>query len=176
MNLFSLYPKVNYSINDYDKLRVIDITTSLKIKNFFKEYTGISYTPYFVQDGERPDNVSQRFYQDPNYDWIVMLVNDRYSIYDDWPKDQETFKRYIIEKYGSISTASSTIKYYYDADKDIIDATTYASLSVSQRSTESVFEYEQRINLNKALIKIISPTNIGAVQYELKSLLVQPIR
>lgn len=176
MNLFSLYPKVNHSINEYDKLRVIDITTSLKIKNFFKEYAGISYTPYLVQDGERPDNVSQRFYQDPSYDWIIMLVNDKYSIYDDWPKDQETFKRYIIEKYGSISVASSTVKYYYDADRDIIDATTYSTLPPSQRSLESAFEYEKRINLNKSILKIVSPTNIGGVHSGLKSLLIQPIR
>ena len=176
MSIFSLYPKVNYSINDYDKLRVIDITTSLKIKNFFKEYVGISYTPYIVQDGERPDNVSQRFYKDPSYDWIILLTNDKYNIYDDWPKDQETFKRYIIEKYGSISTASSQVKYYYDADKDIIDLTTYNSLPPLQRSLESAFEYEQRKNLNKGILKIVSPANIGGLQSGLKSLLIQPIR
>ena len=77
---------------------------------------------------------------------------------------------------GSISAASSEIKYYYDADGDIIDLTTYNSLSTSQRKLESAFDYEQRININKSKIKVVQPRHIGAIESQLNAQLVQPIR
>jgi hypothetical protein len=176
MNLYVNYPKINFKLDSYDSVRAIDITSSIRIKKFLKEYRGISYFPYVIQNGERPDTVSYKIYKDSTLDWLILLTNDMYNVYDDWPKDQETFNRYIIEKYGSISAASSEIKYYYDADGDIIDLTTYNSLSTSQRKLESAFDYEQRININKSKIKVVQPRHIGAIESQLNAQLVQPIR
>lgn len=176
MNLFSFYPKTNFKLDDYDSVRAIDITSSVRIKTFLKQYRGISYFPYVIKDGERPDTVSYNVYGEPSYDWLILLSNDMYSIYDDWPKDSETFRNYIIEKYGSINVASSTIKYYYDANNNIIDLTTYNSLSAAQRKSESELQYEQRLNINKSKIKVVNPKHIGTIQTQLNSILIQPIR
>ena len=54
MSIFTLYPKVSYKIDDYNYIRAVDITQSIKIKKFLKDYRGISYQPYNVKDGERP--------------------------------------------------------------------------------------------------------------------------
>lgn len=176
MSLFVNFPKINFKVDDYNSIRAVDITTSIRIKKFLKEYRGIRYNPYIIRDGERPDTVSFKIYQNPNYDWLVMLVNDIYSVYDDWPKDQETFKKYIIEKYGSITAASSEIKYYYDAQKTIIDFETYHTLPSTQRSSESCLQYEQRLNDNKSRIRVIQPGLIGTIQTQLNSELISPIR
>lgn len=175
MGLFTFFPKVNYKVNDYDYLRAIDITTTYKIKNFFKNYRGINYRPYVIKDGENPYNVSQTFYGTPDYDWIILLANDIYNIYDEWPKDSLTFEKYIIEKYGSISAASSTIKYYYDADGDIIDLTTYNSLTSSQKNSESILQYEQRLNDNKSIIRVINASLVSTIRSELNTLNIKPI-
>ena len=175
MNLFQSYRKVPYKVDDYNFVLSIDIREQIKIRDVLKNL-GVSYYPYTIQDGERPDNVSQAVYDNPSFDWLILLTNNMFNIYDDWPKDQETFNRYIIEKYGSISAASSEIKYYYDADGDIIDLTTYNSLSTSQRKLESAFDYEQRININKSKIKVVQPRHIGAIESQLNAQLVQPIR
>jgi hypothetical protein len=104
------------------------------------------------------------------------LSNDIYNIYDEWPRNSVDFDEYLIEKYGSIATTLSTVQYYYNASKDIIDATTYNALSVSQRSSETIYEYELRANNNKSKIKLIRPNIIGGIQSELKSLLYKPVR
>lgn len=176
MNIFSYYPKVNYAINSFDKVRAIDINSSLKIKNFIKNYRGISYFPYVIQDGERPDNVSNKIYGNPYYDWLILLVNDMYSIYDDWPKNSAEFERYIIEKYGSISAASSAIKYYYDASKNIVDLTTYNSLSSANRQSESVLAWEQRMNDRKKIIRVIPQTMVTRIQSDLSTLNIKPVQ
>jgi len=174
MSIFNLYPKFNFKVDEYDVIRGIDITNSVRIKKFIKDYRGIQYFPYVIKDGERPDNVSYKFYNDPTYDWIILLVNDMYSIYDDWPKDSVAFKNYIEKKYGSVQTALSQIKYYYDEKKNIIDVTTYNSLPSNRRSLERVYEYEQRLNTQKSIIKVVSPNIIGSIQSDLNTLNIRP--
>jgi hypothetical protein len=176
MSIFNNYPKVNYKIDDYDYLTAIDITNNYKIRKILNSYRGISYQPYVIQDGERPDNVSQKLYGTPNYDWIILFVNEIHSIYDEWPKDREAFKQYIIEKYGSLSVAQSTIKYYYDANKNIIDLTTYNSLPASQRSLENAYEYELRKNTSKSIIKTVSLSIAKSIETNLRTLNLKPAR
>jgi stress response protein YsnF len=174
MSIFNNYPKVNYKINDYDYLTAIDITTNYRIRKVLSSYRGISYRPYVIEDGERPDNVSQKLYDTPNFDWVILFVNEIHSVYDEWPRDRETLKRYIIDKYGSLSAAQSTIKYYYDANKNIIDLTTYNSLPAQQRSLENAYEYEIRLNTNKSIIKVVSLSVAKSIETDLRSFNLKP--
>jgi hypothetical protein len=175
MSIYTFYPKVSYKIDDYDSLRAIDITSSLKIKDYLKSYRGIGFTPYIVRDGERPDYVSYALYGNPDYDWIIMLVNDIHSLYDDWPRNSVDLQAYIIEKYGSLASAMSTVKYYYDSKGNIIDLTTYNNLSVSARASETEYEYELRKNSNKSKIKVISRSLITSITSDLNSITMKPV-
>jgi hypothetical protein len=170
MSIFTSYPKINYKIDDYDYLVAIDITNTFRVRQALKRFRGISYQPYVVQDGERPDNVSQKLYDSPNYDWIILLVNDIFNLYDEWPRDRETFKQYIIEKYGSLSNAQSTIKFYYDENKNIIDVTTYNALPPARRSLENVYEYELRLNTNKSIIKVPTFSIVKLIESDIRTL------
>jgi len=169
MSYFNLYQTINYNVNDTETIVGVDIHSSQKIKNIINSYRGISYTPYIVRDNERPDQVAYEFYGNQDLDWIVLAANDIHNIYDEWPKGSETFINYIIEKYGSLATAQSTIKYYYNQYNDIIDATTYTSLSPTNRSFETLYEYEYRMNINKSKIKLIRPELVGLIQTNLNS-------
>jgi len=175
MSIFQYYPKVAYKVDNVDYIKAIDITTSIKIKDFFKTYRGISFTPYVVKDGERPDYVSFKFYGTPMYDWVILLSNDIYNIYDDWPKNTTTLNSYIEEKYGTITSALGTIKYYYNLNNDIIDETAWTSLPTNQRKSESQYEYEVRRNINKSRIKLVKKELVNAVDMGLKSIITKPV-
>jgi len=175
MSIFTYYPKIAYKVDDYNFLKAIDINVVTKLKDFLTQYRGISYQPYVVADGESPDFISYKFYEDPGYDWIIMLTNNVHSIYDDWPRNSETFKEYIIYKYGSLENAMSTTKNYYDADRNIIDVQEYTSLPSNRRSLETVYEYELQLNINKSRIKILNRSAINAVESGLRSILSKPI-
>lgn len=169
MSIFNLYPQIDYSVNNFDTFRATDITTSIKVKSLIKEYVGVASRPYVVLDGERPDQVSYKFYNTPDYDWIVLLANEMYSIYDDWPKSNESLDNYIVEKYGSVSAAQVDFPKYYTINGDEIDYSTYISLDVSNRKIESAYEYELRKNINKSKIKIIRPEFVSLIDSNLKS-------
>lgn len=176
MDIYAFYPKTSVSVNDFDQIRAVDIITGAKVKDFVKNYRGISYRPYAIQDGDRPDNVAYKLYNNAKYDWIILLVNDMYSIYDDWPKSSTELERYIIAKYGSISAASSTIKYYYDADGNIIDLTTFNTLPAASRNSESVLAWEYRMNDRKRIIRIPTPSSVAKIQNDLTTLNIKPVR
>jgi len=175
MSIYNLYPRIDYKINNYDTIRGVDITSSIKIKEFLKKYRGILSRPYVVKDGERPDQVSFRFYGTPDYDWLILMINDMYNIYDDWPRSTLTIENYIIEKYGSIADARSAYK-YYNSYGDEIDETSYNALSESNRIVETLYEYEIRKNLNKSKIKIAKPELISFVESALKTNITVAVR
>jgi len=175
MSIFQYYPKVAYKVDNVDYIKAIDITTSIKIKDFFKTYRGISFTPYVVKDGERPDYVSFKFYGTPMYDWVILLSNDVYNIYDDWPKNTKTLNSYVEEKYGTIASALGTVKYYYNLNNDIIDETNWNNLPTNQRKLESQYEYEVRRNINKSKIKLVKKELVNAVDMGLKSIITKPV-
>ena len=175
MSIYTFYPKVSYKIDEYDSLRAIDITSALKIKDYLKGYRGIGFTPYIVRDGERPDYVSYVLYGNPDYDWVIMLVNDIHSLYDDWPRNSVDLESYIIEKYGSLTAAMTNVKYYYNSNGDIIDLTTYNNLSVTARSSETEYEYELRKNSNKSKIKVVNRSLITTLTSDLNSITMKPV-
>jgi hypothetical protein len=175
MSIFAYYPKIAYKIDDYNYLKAVDINVVSKVKDYITQYRSIGYTPYVVQDGESPDYISYKFYGNPGYDWIIMLTNNVHSMYDDWPRNSETFKQYVIEKYGSLQTAMSTTKYYYDSSRNIIDVLEYTSLPSNSRSLETAYEYELELNIRKSRIKILNPNMISTLESGLRSTLSKPI-
>ena len=175
MSIFTQYPKIAYKVDDYNYLKAIDITVVSKIKNYLTDYRGISFSPYVVEDGEKPDFISFEFYDNPGYDWIILLSNNVHSIYDEWPRSSAAFREYIIEKYGSTTNAMSTVKYYYDAYDNIIDVQEYTSLSAANRRSETVYEWELELNIDKSKIKMINKSLISGIETGLRSIMSKPI-
>ena len=175
MSIYTYFPKINYKVDEYDSLRAIDITSAIKIKEYLKSYRGILYTPYIVKNGDRPDIVSNKLYANPNYDWILLIANNMYSVYDDWPRNSVDLDAFIIEKYGSLSSAMSTVKYYYNSSLDIIDETTYNNLASTARRSETQYEYELRVNSNKAKIKVVKRSLITAITSDLNTIAKRPV-
>ena len=81
----------------------------IKIKNIWKRpklredvanaVTAFEY--YQIKDGERPDQIAQKYYGDPELDWVILLTNNIINLNNDWPLDNNSFYNYLIDKYGS---------------------------------------------------------------------------
>jgi hypothetical protein len=153
--MFNFYPKVFYSINESEKIRAVDITLSARVKKFINSTNGVFLRPYQVKNGERPDIVSTRLYDNPRYEYILLLVNNIQSVYDDWPKDYKTLINYITEKYGSLSYAQSNFAYFYTADDIIVSEEYWQTIPGSSKYRETFYEYELRLNDEKSRISIV---------------------
>jgi hypothetical protein len=134
------------------------VATNLITKVRFSEVvrkTGALFYTYTVSEGERPDQIAQSYYGDPQLDWLIYLANDITDPYHDWPKDEATFTTWVAAKYGSLETAMLRTAYYknnYDDDDRIITTAAYGSLPDATRkywqsiedSLGNITSYERR--------------------------------
>jgi len=61
--------------------------------NYFEKYSIIG--------DERPDQVAEKYYNDANLDWVVLIANNITNIQSEWPLPQLAFNKYLLNKYGS---------------------------------------------------------------------------
>lgn len=103
---FEKFPIITYSNS-----AVRDITARAIVLNTVYN-NPIFYYPYDIQQGERADNIADRYYKDQYMDWILRLTNKVVDPYYDWYLDETTFKDFVVKKYGSYVNAVSKVKYY----------------------------------------------------------------
>lgn len=114
-NYFKQIPDIEYPKLSSDG----KISEFEKIKNIFKRGTiredifeDLSFfEKYNIIGDERPDNVADKIYDDPNLDWIVLLANNITNVYEEWPMPERSFDRYLTDKYGSFENINA-IKHF----------------------------------------------------------------
>lgn len=172
--------KNGQNISDY--IRVKNIFKRAKISdNIFEDLN--FFTKYQVQGNERPDNVADKIYGDPNLDWVVMLCNNIINFETEWPKDQESFNKYLLNKYGTYDNINAT--HHYETNQ-VVDSLgrlivpdglevpenysiTFFDTGLQQMVTKSStfpvsnFTYEDRKETEKRSIFILKDTYIGLV-------------
>jgi hypothetical protein len=71
-----------------------------------------AFFPYDISNGERADNFSNRYYDDPFMSWLLYLSNNIVDPYYEWYLQSNELEELIIKKYGSIEQAKLKIKFY----------------------------------------------------------------
>ena len=56
---------------------------------------------YQIIDNERPDQIAAKVYNNADLDWVILISNNITNIKQQWPLDNNSFYKYLIEKYGS---------------------------------------------------------------------------
>jgi len=94
------------------------------------------FHPYTIEEGDRADTIANFYYGDPGYDWIVYFSNNVVDPYYDWFMDGESFNRFITSKYGSLTSARRSVKFFrsnYVSDDSMITTAAYDSFSANQK-------------------------------------------
>ena len=81
----------------------------VEVKNLFKRarlrsdidaaITAFNY--YKISEGERPDTLAKKIYNDPELDWVILTTNNITNVRDQWPLDGMNFTNYLLSKYGT---------------------------------------------------------------------------
>lgn len=116
MGYFEELPNLEY-VNRFPNTKSNDET--IIGKNIFRRakiredvasvISGFQY--YNIVDGERPEQIAERLYGDPELDWVILIANNIINLENDWPLTPSQFNNYLISKYGS-ETALTQVKYY----------------------------------------------------------------
>jgi hypothetical protein len=179
---FTNFPSVDYYFSSNPDAKV----SAVNILRRFKPVTDILdrvdiYYPYEVKDGDRPDIVAYKIYGYADYDWIILMFNQRIDPYFQWPMSNEQFNNYIDTKYGSISFATQNVHHYewivqpkqilidgtIIPEKTLeVDAVTYHNLIDSERREVVYYDYEFNKNEKNRIINLIDSVYIPEILRE----------
>lgn len=153
MRYFNSFPVI-----DYNNVLVRNIAARVRAFEKAKKINTIFY-PYRIKDGERADTVAYNYYGNPNYFWVIFIVNDIVDPYYEWPMSSLTFDRYIIEKYGSLAAAQAEIVKYRKIDTAyylhntlpsvILPASDYASLDDADKNNYTRQDQSDNVFISK---------------------------
>lgn len=179
---FDKFPKVLYTKDGTTNLLTNLLVRVDKIRSFL-DNASLFYR-YDIQEGDTPEIIASKYYDDPELHWAVLIFNDMSDAFYDWPMTYQQLQDFIIEKYGSVATAKSTIHHYEkivqstdsfsgETTKNVyvIDLTSYNALvpstttktfpnggtvtvDISKRAVDS-YDYEDELNESKRNIRLI---------------------
>ena len=102
-NYFQNFPVIDYKFGDENTFtRFQHLGTAVDILEQVRKYD-VYYQTYEIQNGERPEQLSYKFYDNVNYYWTFYLLNDHLRTNgwplrdaDVWPKAQEYYPNTVI--------------------------------------------------------------------------------
>jgi hypothetical protein len=132
MKYFQRFPSITYALDD-NNLDFKQVKNIFARIHFVKEALTNSdiYYPYSMKESDTTEVIAHKLYDDPNRYWILMLANDVVDPYYGVPLRNQSFDNYVIDKYGSISSAQSSLHHYekrvtVSTNKNgVIDSQTY---------------------------------------------------
>lgn len=187
MKYFDNFPVIKYKLPlDGYQRNIIDVTKRFNpILEVMKKAT--LFYDFTVKDGQTPEIVSDLFYDDMQYHWIIMMFNSVFDNNFDWPKTEDEFFSYIIENYQTESYAKNTVKNYYHIiqketvyfgstikeRKNIVDLSIYNTLDAFERKIEYIWDYEFELNEKRRRIKILDQNYISKIMTEKERIFIE---
>lgn len=158
-------------IDDFEGVDIADIFQDLRaawlsVKNEFDTDT------IRVRSNPRPDLLSTQIYGQPDYWWIILVLNDVVDGWNDWPKDPDELRAWAEEKYDD----PQEIRHYVDPDtgKEFFDVIRVGNawydagdpggiqepLVTGDLQAVTFLEYEDEINTSRRRMEFVVPGQI----------------
>ena len=172
-NYFNSFPKIYYdAVGKGDYKLVTNLLRRVQIKEGLSE-TAALFDLYDIGGEDTPESVSEQFYGDQRYYWIILLFNKVKDRFYDWPLPQAQFEQYVNDKYNApngihhyeVAQSSGSTSSFDDSHMIEVNSTVPGATSVSN------YEYELRIQNKKARIKLIKPEFLELITQEFKTLI-----
>lgn len=80
----------------YNSRTMTDLFKRIKVIDDYKLDTQY-YNTYWIQDGETPELLSYKFYGTTDYWWTILLFNDIYDPFFDWPLSDESIRTLTLK-------------------------------------------------------------------------------
>jgi hypothetical protein len=167
MAYFEKFPLYAYDISDTNNYTLItDILRRVNLKSNVKA-NALVFDNYVVKDGEQPDIVAAKYYDDPELHWVIVTVNNITSRYD-WPLDQVALSDFVSDKYDNPDGI-----HHYEINATSGDTTTKLIVSSDTDGALPVtnYEHEETLNDSKRNIRLLDRTYITQFVEEFSGLI-----
>jgi|TARA_B110000259_G_scaffold180819_1_gene222015 hypothetical protein len=98
---FSSFPTIPYdSVGNGDFKMVTNLLKRVSIRSKVKANVSV-FDTYDVKEGETPEMIADKLYDDSQLHWIVLMMNNITDRYHQWPKNNNQFLSFIRDKYDN---------------------------------------------------------------------------
>ena len=197
-NYFKQVPNLEY----VSRLPNAKISDYITVKNLFKRgnladdiFQDLTiFTKYEIKGDDRPDNVANKVYQDPDLDWVILLANNIINIQSEWPMPQRDFDRFLIDKYETYEKLNDVHHYetlecknltgavvvpkglWVESDYSVTYYDWYAGAEMTKSSSDIVvsvtnYEYEDNLENEKRNIYLLKARYLNIIKDDLKEMM-----
>lgn len=158
---FENYKKINYTADSYTKSVTNILTTVLPVHSYIENV--YIFENYTLNQGERPEDVSYKLYDNAGYYWTLLVINNIVDPFFDWYMSDGEVEELTKKEYGDVYATHhieviETQNYINPRlEKEILNGET--PLPEEMRYVTNL-EYESRANEEKKVIRVISPNFI----------------
>jgi hypothetical protein len=172
---FSEFPTIPYDAEGNGKFKdVKNLLRRVGVRAKVKTNTML-YDTYDVKNGETPESIAFKLYDDAELHWVIMLINDITDRFHDWPLTEAQFLQFINDKYDDVNAI-----HHYEISQQSGD--TKKKINIGTDNTDypaataiTNYEHEQEVQDNKRKIRLLDPSYIGQFVEEYKSLIKESI-
>ena len=181
---FNSFPIIPYDSAGNNKFKnVTNLMRRVAIRSKVKTNTML-FDTYDVKEGETPESIADKLYDNSQFHWVVLMVNDIRDRYHQWPMTQPQFLQYVDDKYKkddgtsgandthhfevaqSSGDTSVKIEVYKDSALYTGDQDFY-----SNSTAITNYEYEERLQDQRRKIRLLDPRYLDDFVSEFKLLM-----
>jgi len=167
MGYFEKFPVYQYDLEDtQEQVLITDILRRVNLRSNVAANT-LVFDFYDVKEGETPDIVADKYYDDPELHWVVVTINNITSRYD-WPLDQVALSDFVNDKYSNPDGI-----HHYEINATSGDTTKKLTVSSDTSGALPVtnYEHEETLNDNKRRIRMLDRAYVSKFTDEFKNLI-----
>lgn len=163
---FNKFPKTLYSfdfVNQSPQV-VTNIMTRVRTKYNIADNAVVFYK-YQLEDGDTPEIVASKIYGNPEYHWIIVLVNNLSDPQFEFPLDSRSLDRMIVKKYGytSVANAYSEVHHYHKETKKTLIEVNGPTTVTTENNIVTLSQYSYVANT------LFTANTVTTVTYPLSS-------
>ena len=184
---FDSFPIIPYGSTDGTVKNVTNLLRRVAIRTKVKSNAAL-YDTYNVKNGETPEIIADKLYEDPELHWVVLLINNVTDRYHDWPMSEQQFSTYVNEKYSNpdgihhyeISQESGDTTQKIEVyDPDLLSSTSVGDVSDSDAYSSATAitnrEFEESEQDKKRKIRLLDPIFVDQFVDEFRSLIKESV-
>ena len=106
MRYFENFPKIAITDQNNNTMLYTNLLTRVNLIPGLINNPSLFYQ-YNLQEGDRPDIIATKYYNNPYRYWIFLYGNNIMDPIWDLPMDSNTFELYLNDKYGTLATSNN---------------------------------------------------------------------
>ena len=172
---FNNFPLIPYDATGTGELKVVtNLLRRVGVRAKVKANTML-YDTYDVRNGETPESIAFKLYDDAELHWVILLVNDITDRFHDWPLTEAQFLQFIKDKYTNVDAI-----HHYEISQESGDTAVKINIGTSNTDYPTAtaitnYEHEQELQDTKRKIRLLDPSYISDFVEEFKSIMKESI-